>query len=101
MNFGREVRRRRKAAKLTLESLAERSGLTPNYVGSVETGRSDPSLSTVVKLSKGLRVPPGEIVGGVHALSSKALEASRLFDDAPPEVQDAVLQLLRAVRRRR
>ena len=101
MNFGREVRRRRKAAKLTLESLAERSGLTPNYVGSVETGRSDPSLTTVLKLAKGLRAPAGEIVGGVHGLSSKALEAARLFDEAQPDVQDAVTQLLRAVRRRR
>jgi transcriptional regulator with XRE-family HTH domain len=58
MDFGKEVRRRREALGLTLEELAERAGLTPNYVGTVETGKRDPSLSTVLALAKGLRVPP-------------------------------------------
>jgi transcriptional regulator with XRE-family HTH domain len=101
MHFGREVRRRREAAKLTLEKLAERSGLTPNYIGSLENGGRDPSLTTILKLAKGLRVPPGEMLGGVHALSPTALEAARLFEEASPEIQEGLLHVLRALRRRR
>jgi transcriptional regulator with XRE-family HTH domain len=101
LRFGREVRRRRKALGLTLEQLAERSGLTPNYIGTVENGRRDPSLSTISALAKGLAVPTGELVGGVGDMSPEAIEAARLFDTAAPEVQTALLQLLRSVARRR
>jgi transcriptional regulator with XRE-family HTH domain len=101
MDFGREVRRRREALGLTLEQLAESSKLTPNYIGTIENGKRDPSLSTVLALARGLRVPPAELFGGVEDLTPAATEAGRLFDAAPPEVQEAVLQILRAVTRKR
>jgi transcriptional regulator with XRE-family HTH domain len=86
---------------MTIEQLAERSGLTPNYIGTIEIGQRDPSLSTVLALARGLSVPPGELFGGVGRLSPSALEAARLFEGTSPEVQDAVLRLLRGVLRRR
>jgi transcriptional regulator with XRE-family HTH domain len=97
---GKEVRRRREALGLTLEVLAERAGLTPNYVGTVENGKRDPSLSTILALAKGLHVPPAELLG-VKELGPAGVEAGRLFEAAAPDVQDAVLKLLRAVTRRR
>src|SRR5215831_9043000 len=99
VKFGKEIRRRRKSLGMTIEQLAERSGLTPNYVGTVEIGDRDPSLSTVIALARGLSVAPGELLGGADKVSPAALEASRLFDAAAPDVQDAVLRLLRAVMR--
>ena len=101
LKFGREVRRRRTALGITLEQLAERSGLTPNYIGTVENDRRDPSLSTIGALARGLGVPPGELLGGVGELSPEAIEAARLFETLPPEVQVAVAGLLRALQRRR
>ncbi len=97
MKFGQEIRRRRRSLGMTIEELAERSGLTPNYVGTIEIGQRDPSLSTVVALARGLSVAPAELVGGVQRLSPSALEAARLFDLASPELQDAVTRLLRAL----
>jgi transcriptional regulator with XRE-family HTH domain len=99
--FGTTIRRKREGLGLTLEELAERSGLSPNYVGSVENGRRDPSLSTILALAKGFRVPAAELLGGARDVGPEALEAARLFEAATPEVQDAVLRLLRAVVRRR
>jgi transcriptional regulator with XRE-family HTH domain len=99
--FGREVRRRRIALGLTLEQLAERSGLTPNYIGTVENGRRDPSLSTVMSLAVGLGVPAGELVGGVAELGPVAIETARLVEGAPPELQTAILELARAITKRR
>lgn len=101
MEFGREVRRRREALGLTLDQLAESSELTPNYIGTIENGKRDPSLSTVLALARGLRVAPADLFGGVEDLTPAATEAGRLFDAAPPEVQDAVLQILRVVTRKR
>jgi transcriptional regulator with XRE-family HTH domain len=101
VKFGLEIRRRRKGVGMTLEQLAERSGLTPNYVGTIEMGRRDPSLSTILALARGLSVSPGELIGGMGRLSPSALEAARLFDGATPDTQEAILRLLRTVQRRR
>ena len=101
MEFGREIRRRREALSLTLEQLAEKAELTPNYIGTIENGKRDPSLSTVLSLAKGLRVPPAELFGGVQDLSSAATEAGLLFDGVSPEIQEAVLKLLRSVSKKR
>jgi transcriptional regulator with XRE-family HTH domain len=101
MEFGTEIRRRRLALGMTLEQLAESSHLTPNYIGTIENGKRDPSLSTVLALAKGLRTSPAELFGGIQDLSAPATEAGLLFDAAAPDVQDSVLQLLRSVSRRR
>src|ERR1044072_7007934 len=101
MDFGREIRRRRETLGMTLEQLAEASGLTPNYIGTIENGKRDPSLSTVMALAKGLRTHAAELFGGVQDLSPPATEAGLLFDGAPNDVQDAVLQLLRSVAKRK
>jgi transcriptional regulator with XRE-family HTH domain len=101
VKFGKEVRRRRKALAMTIEELAERSGLTPNYVGTVEIGDRDPSLSTLVALARGLSVSPGELVGGFDRLSPAALEAARLFEGVGPDVQEAVVRLLRTLQKKK
>lgn len=99
--FGHEVRRRRQALAITLEQLAERSRLTPNYIGSVENGHRDPSLSTVLALAQGLGVSAAELLGGIGELSPVALEAGRLVDGTPADVQQALLALLRVLARKR
>jgi transcriptional regulator with XRE-family HTH domain len=101
MDFGREIRRRRETLGLTLEQLAESSKLTPNYIGTIENGKRDPSLSTVMALAKGLRVAPAELFGGIQDLSPPATEAGILFDGSPSDVQEAVLQILRSVSKRK
>ena len=48
-----------------------------------------------------MKVPPGELLGGQEKLSPAALEAARLFEAASPDVQEAVVGLLRVVGRKR
>jgi transcriptional regulator with XRE-family HTH domain len=97
VEFGNEVRRRRLALNLTLEELAERAGLTSNYIGTIENGHRDPSLSTIQLIARGLGVSPGELFGTLPDLSPKAVEMGKLFDGAPRDVQSAVLMILRGV----
>jgi transcriptional regulator with XRE-family HTH domain len=94
-SFAREVRRRREAAGMTLDTLAQRSGLTPNYIGNIENGQRDPSLTTLFKLAEGLGVQAGELIGGVGGLSAAANEFGQLLEKAPTEVRDSVANLLR------
>jgi transcriptional regulator with XRE-family HTH domain len=95
--FGAEVRRRRESLGMTLEVLAARAGLTPNYVGTIEAGKRDPSVSTIVGLAKGLGISPAELFSSRLGYSPASDEAGRLFDLVVPNVQEAVMTILRAV----
>ena len=101
VRFGHEVRRRREAQDMTLEELSERCGLTPNYIGTVENGKRDPSLSTILALAQGIGMPAGEFFRGVPDLSAMACEAARLFDRSRPDLQEAIFKFLRAIARLR
>jgi transcriptional regulator with XRE-family HTH domain len=101
LEFGREIRRRREALGLTLEQLSERSGITPNYIGTIENGKRDPSISTLQGIAIGLGVPLGELLGARSHLSPSATELARLFDQVIEDVQTAVLMLLRTAMRAR
>jgi transcriptional regulator with XRE-family HTH domain len=102
MQFGREVRRRRQAAGLTLEVLAHRAGITPHHLSAIETGKAEPRLGTILAVAKALgRVPPGELLGASADFSPAAAEVAKLFDRAPEEIQDVVAKLLRFAQRTR
>jgi transcriptional regulator with XRE-family HTH domain len=44
------------------EALGKKAGLARAYIARLEIGRHDPSLSTLVKLAKALKVTVGELV---------------------------------------
>jgi len=44
------------------EALAKKAALARAYIARLEIGRHDPSLSTLVKLAKALKVTVGELV---------------------------------------
>lgn len=91
------LRRLRGDMGMTLDQLAERSGLTPNYIGTIENGYRDPSLSTLTALARGLGVPLGELFGQTRSLSHPATDMGRRFADAPDDLQAAILKLLHAL----
>ena len=54
--FGKTLCNLRKGRQLSQKALAEKANLSLNMVGLLERGRRNPSLITVVKLAKALRV---------------------------------------------
>ena len=56
------LRKLRDQRGITQEQLAKRAGLSRVYVALIETKRSDPRLSIVVKLAKALKVKVGDLV---------------------------------------
>lgn len=93
--FGREVRRRRRALGMTLDQFAEEAELSPNYLGSIENGQRDPSLSTVQRLADAFGVSIGELVGDREEFTAEVREAAKLFDSAPRSVRASVMAMLR------
>ena len=55
--MGKRLKRLRTAKDLSQAALAERAGLTREYVNKLEAGRQDPSLTTISALAKALGVP--------------------------------------------
>jgi transcriptional regulator with XRE-family HTH domain len=51
------VRRLRKKRGMSQQGLAQRAGLSREYVARLETGQHNPSLGTLQKIAKALGVP--------------------------------------------
>jgi transcriptional regulator with XRE-family HTH domain len=91
------VRRRREALRITLLELGERSDLTASYIGGIELGNRDPSLTTIYALAKGLGISASEFFSSVADLTPASEEVGRLFDQAEPEIQKVILAMLRSM----
>jgi transcriptional regulator with XRE-family HTH domain len=52
--FGKKIRRLRRNQDLTQEKLSELSGLSLQYIGEIERGKRNPSLSSIEKLADAL-----------------------------------------------
>jgi transcriptional regulator with XRE-family HTH domain len=60
--FGDAIRALRDRRGLTQESLADRCGLTTNYVGDMERGERNVSIRALWQLADGLDVPASELL---------------------------------------
>lgn len=60
--FGNRLRELRLQRKFSQEKLAELADLHRNYVGGVERGERNVSLLNIVKLARGLKVRPSELI---------------------------------------
>ena len=65
--FGTVLRRLRDERGLTQEDLAYESGLARTFIAKMETGRRQPSITTVFRLAESLGVRPSEIVALTEA----------------------------------
>ncbi len=64
MNFDKEyeslglrIKYLREQANLTQEQLAEKAGISLDYLGKIEVSINKPGLKTVFKIAKALKVP--------------------------------------------
>lgn len=69
-SFGRQVRTRRKELGLSLEELAQRTGLTASFLSLVERNMSNPSLDSLRAIADALAVPPFYFSQDSHAVQS-------------------------------
>ena len=64
--FGRYLTALRKERMLTIEELAAAAGLTPEKLRRIEAGKVDILFTTVVMLSMGLDITPGELLQSLN-----------------------------------
>ena len=61
--FGKQLQRLRTGRSLTQEQLAVNVGLSRTFITRLELGQHDPTLSTLVRLAKTLRVSVTDLLG--------------------------------------
>jgi transcriptional regulator with XRE-family HTH domain len=86
---------------MTQEDLADRAGLSPHFLSTLENDKRDPSVSTVQALAKALGVTPGDLLGGHAELSPDGVEAGKLYEALTETAQETVLATMRLLPKRR
>ncbi len=60
--FVMRLKRLRAERKMSQAGLAEKSGLSREYIARLELGQQDPTLGTLQRLAKALKVKVGELL---------------------------------------
>lgn len=69
--FGKVLRESRRALGLSQEKLAFEADLQRNYISLIELGTNQPTITTIFKLAKGLKIKPHALIEMVEQLTSK------------------------------
>ena len=95
MDIGKNIREAREAQGLLVSEVARRAGLTISGVQFVEEGRvRNPTVNTVVKISRALGVAPGELLKETTpAPKVVALPSTPLIDSSPEELDRRLREL--------
>lgn len=97
--IGARIKDIRTKKGITQEQLSERMEINPKYLSSIERGKENPTLNTLIKLSKSLEVDLGEIFSFVLAedpSKRKSLILS-LLDEADSEQLKMVFKILSVI----
>lgn len=103
-SIGENIRKYRKTKKMTQEMLAERAGLSVNYIGSIERGEKLPSLETFIVILNQLGVTADcilqDVVQANYELKMSLLneKLSVLSPDQRATVEDVVDVLVRRLK---
>lgn len=76
-NLGMRVRALRKEGGLTLNDLAERSGVSRAFLSAIERNEKSPTLPIIVRIAKGLAVTISSLLGDEPEAAEVALQRGR------------------------
>ena len=60
--FGRTVRRLRQVQGLSQEGLADLANIHRTYIGGIERGERNPTLTMIVRIAEALGLPPAKLL---------------------------------------
>ncbi len=94
--IGKRIKECRERLGLTQEQFAEKTGLTTNYISTVERGASFPRCEKLILIMNSLEVSADAIFRDVltHTTDYKATTLSEELASLSPEAQNRILQML-------
>ncbi|MCG9968825.1 Ig-like domain-containing protein [Pelotomaculum terephthalicicum JT] len=93
MNFGSRLRQIRESQMLSTSKLSKQSGLSQSFIWRIESGEKQPTLETLRKLSQGLGMSLGELLGEELLSEPESLKINRIIGNIrklPSEQVDAL-----------
>lgn len=66
MTLADRVKQLRRTKNLNMTELADKAGITPEYVSMIESGARTPSFSVVRKIAKAFKMTAGDFMEGVR-----------------------------------
>lgn len=98
-SIGRNIRKYRRERKMRQEDLAEKAGLSTNYVGAVERGEKLPALETFVEIINTLGVSADMVLADVvdAGYAVKATQLTEQLDKLSAEDRRKVLAVIEAL----
>lgn len=94
-SIGKNIRKYRQQKKLRQEDLAEKTGLSTNYIGAVERGEKIPSLETLIEIINVLEISADLVLADV--VSTGYMVRTSLLSEKLETVSDADRQRIFAV----
>lgn len=100
--IGKRIKEARERLGLTQEEFAEKTGLTTNYISTLERGASFPRYEKLICILNALEVSADEIFCDVINRSAihKTCALSEQLDELPPEARIRIIELLEFMIRR-
>lgn len=94
-SIGKNIRKYRQQKKLRQEDLAEKTGLSTNYIGAVERGEKIPSLETLIEIINVLEISADLVLADV--VSTGYMVRTSLLSEKLETVSDTDRQRIFAV----
>lgn len=91
--IGKNIRKYRLMKKFRQEDLAEKAGLTTNYIGMVERGEKIPSLETFIKILNALEVSSDMVLTDVLE-TGYTVKNSILNEKLAPEDRSKIYEVI-------
>lgn len=94
--IGKRIKQCRERLGLTQDQFAEKTGLTTNYISTVERGASFPRCEKLITILNALEVSADAIFCDVltHSTKYKASQLSEELSSLPPDAQKRILQMV-------
>lgn len=97
--LGKRINAVRKDRGLTSDKLSELCNINATYLRQIEGGTKMPSLPVFIDICKALRISPDYLLQDELTENeiSTIHEVEKLWKDAPPQKQELVLTMIKAV----
>ena len=94
--IGKRIKQRREQIGLTQEQFAEKLGVAPNYISTIERGASFPRCEKLIAIINGLETSADAIFCDVidHTTEYRASVLSQKLQALPPADQKRILEIV-------
>lgn len=92
MNIGHALKICRSAKRLSLDAISTKSGLSRSYLSMIESGKREPTLSSVEKIVRALQIP----LPIVLFLAADSEELEGLDSETTKRLSAAALEVMKA-----